>query len=158
MKRFSRRDHLRTHEKNIHGEDAGPFACVICTQLYKNSESLRKHIAKFHFHKDSFKLQPDGWDLQSGGIDRMFIDFFCRRNSPFCLVIANNLWCFPMIFMCAKYCTTHERCQISVLLLYLKNYQYFNCLLIFSICVKLYELLGLLTRSSVAFELLSIAW
>lgn len=50
-KRFSRRDHLRTHEKNIHGEDAGPFACVICTQLYKNSESLRKHIAKFHYQK-----------------------------------------------------------------------------------------------------------
>lgn len=50
-KRFSRRDHLRTHEKNIHGEDAGPFACVICSQLYKNTESLRKHIAKFHFPK-----------------------------------------------------------------------------------------------------------
>ncbi|CAH1161316.1 unnamed protein product [Phyllotreta striolata] len=49
MKRFSRRDHLRTHEKNIHGEFAGPFKCSICTQLYKNSESLRKHIAKFHF-------------------------------------------------------------------------------------------------------------
>lgn len=50
-KRFSRRDHLRTHEKNIHGENAGPFACVICSQLYKNSESLRKHIAKFHYYK-----------------------------------------------------------------------------------------------------------
>lgn len=51
MKRFSRRDHLRTHEKNIHGEDAGPFACVICSQLYKNAESLRKHIAKFHYQR-----------------------------------------------------------------------------------------------------------
>lgn len=51
-KRFSRRDHLRTHEKNIHGEDAGPFACAICSQLYKNTESLRKHIAKFHFPKE----------------------------------------------------------------------------------------------------------
>lgn len=50
-KQFSRRDHLRTHEKNIHGEDAGPFTCVICSQLYKNSESLRKHIAKFHIVK-----------------------------------------------------------------------------------------------------------
>ncbi|KAK9751345.1 Zinc finger, C2H2 type [Popillia japonica] len=50
-KGFSRRDHLRTHEKNIHGEDAGPFACIICSQLYKNSESLRKHIAKFHYQK-----------------------------------------------------------------------------------------------------------
>ncbi|KAF5286733.1 hypothetical protein FQR65_LT12466 [Abscondita terminalis] len=49
-KRFSRRDHLRTHEKNIHGEKAGPFACIICSQLYKNSESLRKHIAKYHYH------------------------------------------------------------------------------------------------------------
>ncbi|KAJ8922369.1 hypothetical protein NQ315_004312 [Exocentrus adspersus] len=49
LKRFSRRDHLRTHEKNIHGEFAGPFKCVICEQLYKNTESLRKHIAKFHF-------------------------------------------------------------------------------------------------------------
>lgn len=51
FKFFSRRDHLRTHFKNIHGEDAGPFACVICSQLYKNAESLRKHIAKFHFPK-----------------------------------------------------------------------------------------------------------
>lgn len=50
-KRFTRRDHLRTHEKNIHGEDAGPFACVICAQLYKNSESLRKHVAKFHMFR-----------------------------------------------------------------------------------------------------------
>ncbi|KAI4470099.1 btb domain transcription factor [Holotrichia oblita] len=50
-KGFSRRDHLRTHEKNIHGEDAGPFACMMCSQLYKNSESLRKHIAKFHYQK-----------------------------------------------------------------------------------------------------------
>ncbi|XP_030765973.1 protein abrupt-like isoform X1 [Sitophilus oryzae] len=49
LKKFSRRDHLRTHEKNIHGSDAGPFKCVICEQLYKNTESLRKHIAKFHF-------------------------------------------------------------------------------------------------------------
>ncbi|XP_076265065.1 uncharacterized protein LOC143199153 isoform X1 [Rhynchophorus ferrugineus] len=49
LKRFSRRDHLRTHEKNIHGSDAGPFKCVICEQLYKNTESLRKHISKFHF-------------------------------------------------------------------------------------------------------------
>ncbi|KAJ8970445.1 hypothetical protein NQ314_001240 [Rhamnusium bicolor] len=49
LKKFSRRDHLRTHEKNIHGEFAGPFKCVICEQLYKNTESLRKHIAKFHF-------------------------------------------------------------------------------------------------------------
>ncbi|XP_017781111.1 PREDICTED: protein abrupt-like isoform X1 [Nicrophorus vespilloides] len=49
LKMFSRRDHLRTHEKNIHGEDVGPFACTICSQLYKNSESLRKHIAKFHY-------------------------------------------------------------------------------------------------------------
>uniref|UniRef100_A0A6P7F747 Protein abrupt-like isoform X2 n=1 Tax=Diabrotica virgifera virgifera TaxID=50390 RepID=A0A6P7F747_DIAVI len=49
MKKFSRRDHLRTHEKNIHGEFAGPFKCVICSQMYKNAESLRKHIAKFHF-------------------------------------------------------------------------------------------------------------
>ncbi|XP_018569871.1 protein tramtrack, beta isoform isoform X1 [Anoplophora glabripennis] len=48
LKKFSRRDHLRTHEKNIHGEFAGPFKCVICGQLYKNTESLRKHIAKFH--------------------------------------------------------------------------------------------------------------
>ncbi|XP_044754404.1 protein tramtrack, beta isoform-like isoform X2 [Coccinella septempunctata] len=47
-KRFSRRDHLRTHEKNIHGEDAGPFVCIVCSQLYKNTESLRKHISKFH--------------------------------------------------------------------------------------------------------------
>ncbi|RZC40901.1 tramtrack, beta isoform-like [Asbolus verrucosus] len=38
-KKFSRRDHLRTHEKNIHGEDAGPFVCVICSQLYKNTEN-----------------------------------------------------------------------------------------------------------------------
>lgn len=51
MKRFSRRDHLRTHEKNIHGEDVGPFICTVCSQLYKNSESLRKHFAKFHIHK-----------------------------------------------------------------------------------------------------------
>lgn len=50
-KGFSRKDHLRTHEKNIHGEDAGPFACMMCSQLYKNSESLRKHIAKFHYQK-----------------------------------------------------------------------------------------------------------
>ncbi|XP_066256888.1 protein bric-a-brac 2-like isoform X1 [Euwallacea similis] len=49
LKRFSRRDHLRTHEKNIHGSDAGPFKCLICEQLYKNTESLRKHISKFHF-------------------------------------------------------------------------------------------------------------
>ncbi|KAL1502326.1 hypothetical protein ABEB36_007484 [Hypothenemus hampei] len=48
LKRFSRRDHLRTHEKNIHGSDAGPFKCMICEQLYKNTESLRKHISKFH--------------------------------------------------------------------------------------------------------------
>ncbi|XP_063244649.1 protein bric-a-brac 2-like isoform X3 [Bacillus rossius redtenbacheri] len=47
-KQFSRRDHLRTHEKNIHGEDAGPFACIVCSQIYKNADSLRKHIAKFH--------------------------------------------------------------------------------------------------------------
>ncbi|KAK9877161.1 hypothetical protein WA026_016903 [Henosepilachna vigintioctopunctata] len=47
-KKFTRRDHLRTHEKNIHGEDAGPFVCMVCSQLYKNTESLRKHISKFH--------------------------------------------------------------------------------------------------------------
>ncbi|CAH0546646.1 unnamed protein product [Brassicogethes aeneus] len=56
-KKFSRRDHLRTHEKNIHGEDAGPFVCAICSQLYKNTESLRKHIAKFHFPKDNSHVQ-----------------------------------------------------------------------------------------------------
>lgn len=48
FKFFTRRDHLRTHKKNLHGEDAGPFACIVCSQLYKNIDSLRKHIAKFH--------------------------------------------------------------------------------------------------------------
>lgn len=48
FKCFTRRDHLRTHKKNLHGEDAGPFACIVCSQLYKNVDSLRKHIAKFH--------------------------------------------------------------------------------------------------------------
>ncbi|XP_045462332.1 protein tramtrack, beta isoform-like isoform X2 [Harmonia axyridis] len=55
-KRFSRRDHLRTHEKNIHGEDAGPFVCIVCSQLYKNTESLRKHISKFHLAPKSDSL------------------------------------------------------------------------------------------------------
>ncbi|XP_044732720.1 protein tramtrack, beta isoform-like isoform X2 [Chrysoperla carnea] len=45
---FTRRDHLKTHHKNLHGEDKGPFECYVCSQLYKNSESLRKHISKFH--------------------------------------------------------------------------------------------------------------
>lgn len=47
---FTRRDHLKTHEKNIHGDAAGPFACKMCAQYYKNAESLRKHVAKFHLH------------------------------------------------------------------------------------------------------------
>ncbi|KAJ9594258.1 hypothetical protein L9F63_014314, partial [Diploptera punctata] len=51
FKFFTRRDHLRTHEKNLHGEDAGPFACIVCSQLYKNADSLRKHIAKFHIQR-----------------------------------------------------------------------------------------------------------
>jgi hypothetical protein len=45
---FTRRDHLRTHKKNLHGEDAGPFVCIVCSQLYKNVDSLRKHFSKFH--------------------------------------------------------------------------------------------------------------
>ncbi|KAJ8969470.1 hypothetical protein NQ317_015285 [Molorchus minor] len=57
LKKFSRRDHLRTHEKNIHGEFAGPFKCVICEQLYKNTESLRKHLAKFHFSTINESIQ-----------------------------------------------------------------------------------------------------
>ncbi|ENN80950.1 hypothetical protein YQE_02655, partial [Dendroctonus ponderosae] len=50
MKKFTRRDHLRTHEKNIHGSDAGPFKCSICEQLYKNMEnsSLYAIDAKEH--------------------------------------------------------------------------------------------------------------
>lgn len=55
-KKFSRRDHLRTHEKNIHGEDAGPFVCMNCSQLYKNAESLRKHNSKFHMVPKSESL------------------------------------------------------------------------------------------------------
>lgn len=48
MKYFTRKDHLRTHYKNLHGEDVGPFACLACSQLYKNADSLRKHVAKYH--------------------------------------------------------------------------------------------------------------
>nr|CAH7752115.1 unnamed protein product [Callosobruchus chinensis] len=56
-KRFSRKDHLRTHEKNIHGEFAGPFRCSICEQFYKNTESLRKHMAKFHLSAVTDNIQ-----------------------------------------------------------------------------------------------------
>ncbi|PSN54208.1 hypothetical protein C0J52_03565 [Blattella germanica] len=56
FKFFTRRDHLRTHEKNLHGEDAGPFACIVCSQLYKNADSLRKHIAKFHVPRTRWML------------------------------------------------------------------------------------------------------
>ncbi|XP_046387395.1 broad-complex core protein isoforms 1/2/3/4/5-like isoform X5 [Ischnura elegans] len=51
-KYFTRRDHLKTHTKNLHGEDLGPFACIICSQLYKNADSLRKHIGKYHVLKE----------------------------------------------------------------------------------------------------------
>lgn len=70
MKKFSRRDHLRTHEKNIHGEFAGPFKCGICSQLYKNTESLRKHIAKFHFstiHETIQRIEVNAWNESSSG-------------------------------------------------------------------------------------------
>ncbi|XP_021914810.1 broad-complex core protein isoforms 1/2/3/4/5-like isoform X3 [Zootermopsis nevadensis] len=56
FKFFTRRDHLRTHKKNLHGEDAGPFACIVCSQLYKNIDSLRKHIAKFHVPRTNTRL------------------------------------------------------------------------------------------------------
>ena len=59
LKFFTRRDHLRTHEKNLHGEDAGPFACIVCSQLYKNADSLRKHIAKFHVPRAKLIIKPE---------------------------------------------------------------------------------------------------
>ncbi|XP_034232153.1 longitudinals lacking protein, isoforms H/M/V-like isoform X1 [Thrips palmi] len=52
QKTFTRRDHLRTHERNLHGQDAGPFTCCICMQLYKNADSLRKHVTKYHFSRE----------------------------------------------------------------------------------------------------------
>ncbi|XP_067003532.2 protein bric-a-brac 1 isoform X4 [Anabrus simplex] len=52
-KYFTRRDHLNTHMKNLHGEDVGPFSCIICLRLYKNVDSLRKHIAKYHVSRPS---------------------------------------------------------------------------------------------------------
>ncbi|XP_026286103.1 protein tramtrack, beta isoform isoform X1 [Frankliniella occidentalis] len=53
QKTFTRRDHLRTHERNLHGQDAGPFTCCICMQLYKNADSLRKHVTKYHFSRET---------------------------------------------------------------------------------------------------------
>lgn len=47
FKQFTRRDHLRTHEANIHGENK-PLVCETCKKYYKNNESMRKHMAKYH--------------------------------------------------------------------------------------------------------------
>ncbi|GLH15420.1 Protein suppressor of hairy wing [Gryllus bimaculatus] len=46
QKFFTRRDHLTTHFKNLHGEDAGPFSCIVCSQLYKNADSGGKQTVE----------------------------------------------------------------------------------------------------------------
>lgn len=45
---YGRKEHLTRHEKNIHGEDAGPFICNFCQRTYKNAESLRSHQYQSH--------------------------------------------------------------------------------------------------------------
>jgi uncharacterized Zn-finger protein len=89
FKFFTRRDHLRTHKKNLHGEDAGPFACIVCSQLYKNIDSLRKHIAKFHVARTKTRLDQtkhiwcwhcySSWILES--VWKIFIEILWLLNS-----------------------------------------------------------------------------
>ncbi|KAJ1523573.1 hypothetical protein ONE63_001420 [Megalurothrips usitatus] len=64
QKTYTRRDHLRTHERNLHGPDVGPLCCHICMQLYKNADSLRKHVTKYHFSRET--VQSASPDVDSG--------------------------------------------------------------------------------------------
>jgi KRAB domain-containing zinc finger protein len=45
---FTRRDNLKCHYQNIHGEARGPFSCSLCGKLTKNLSSLRAHIYDYH--------------------------------------------------------------------------------------------------------------
>lgn len=95
FKFFTRRDHLRTHKKNLHGEDAGPFACIVCSQLYKNIDSLRKHIAKFHVTQTKIRLEQSKriwcWHCYNSWILKFVWKFFIDILWHW---IVGSLWIF----------------------------------------------------------------
>ncbi|KAE8742945.1 hypothetical protein FOCC_FOCC011439 [Frankliniella occidentalis] len=51
QKRFTRRDNLKSHFSNLHGEHRGPFRCSFCFKVTKNKMSLRAHMKNYHPNK-----------------------------------------------------------------------------------------------------------
>jgi uncharacterized C2H2 Zn-finger protein len=39
---------LTRHNRNIHGDLAGPFECQVCKAAYKNRDSLTTHLHLYH--------------------------------------------------------------------------------------------------------------
>lgn len=48
QKSFTRRDNLKSHFSNLHGEHRGPFRCSFCFKVTKNKMSLRAHMKNYH--------------------------------------------------------------------------------------------------------------
>ena len=48
QKKFTRRDNLKSHFSNLHGEHRGPFRCSYCFKVTKNKMSLRAHMKNYH--------------------------------------------------------------------------------------------------------------
>ncbi|KAK3921215.1 Transcriptional repressor CTCFL [Frankliniella fusca] len=53
QKKFTRRDNLKSHFSNLHGEHRGPFRCSYCFKVTKNKMSLRAHMKNYHPNKRS---------------------------------------------------------------------------------------------------------
>lgn len=51
QKKFTRRDNLKSHYSNLHGEHRGPFRCSFCFKVTKNKMSLRAHMKNYHPNK-----------------------------------------------------------------------------------------------------------
>lgn len=58
QKKFTRRDNLKSHFSNLHGEHRGPFRCSFCFKVTKNKMSLRAHMKNYH---------PANMQRRSGG-------------------------------------------------------------------------------------------
>ncbi|KAF4521406.1 hypothetical protein B566_EDAN016979 [Ephemera danica] len=47
-KSYKYKGDLQYHKRNLHGDLAGPFPCIVCSALFKNRASLRKHMNFVH--------------------------------------------------------------------------------------------------------------
>jgi hypothetical protein len=69
---YHQRSHLYRHEMNVHGEHAVPSECHICARVYKNRDSLRRHLNLRHKGK-RMKIRESAIENVNNAIDASFV-------------------------------------------------------------------------------------